>query len=77
MSISDHIEITTQHPGSTGGWADAFELVQEIKSKFRRRRSINICNEQRIIQVRGGEVDRQGIRSRARIGACENSIRPS
>jgi hypothetical protein len=76
MSVSYHIKVATQQPGGVVGRAYRFQLIQEIKPKFRGCRSIDIRDEHGDFRVRRGEVHRKCVGSGTRPNASEEGVRP-
>jgi len=76
MAITNHIEITTQHPRGIRRGNNGPELLKEIGSELRGGRSINVGDEDRKVSDGGGEVDKKGVRCSRGAQRTEKGIWP-
>jgi len=76
MAITNHIEITTQHPRGIRRGNNGPELLKEIGSELRGGRSINVGEEDRKVSDGGGEVDKKGVWCSRGAQRTEKGIRP-
>jgi len=77
MSISYHIEISTEHPRSVSRRRDRFELVQKGWPKLREGWSIDIGNEQGEVRGGRGEKSRDSISSGGGASGGKKRVWPS
>jgi hypothetical protein len=76
MTVSDHVEVATEHPWGIRGWNNSFKLIQESNSQLRRSGCIHVGNEKRKVGKSGHKVNRDSIGGVGGAQTGELIIRP-
>lgn len=76
MRVTDHVEVSEDHP--RGGWrrGDGLELVQERRSEFRRGRRVDIGDHHGNVGGRGNKMGGESMGGGRNVGGAESRAGP-